>query len=70
MGGHIFWGHHAIHCGAAQVDLVVRNPPGNAGEARDLGSIPPGRSPEEEMATYSSIPGEKPIDRTEEPGRL
>ena len=25
---------------------------------------------EEEMATHSRIPGEKPTDRTEEPGRL
>ena len=36
--------------------LVVKNPPANAGDARDLGSIPgSGRSPEQEMATRSSI---------------
>ena len=32
---------------ASQVALVVKNPPANAGDARDLGSIPgSGRSPE------------------------
>ena len=32
--------------GASQVALVVKNPPANAGDARDLGSIPgSGRSP-------------------------
>ena len=35
---------------------VVKNLPANAGDARDLGSIPgSGRSPEQEMATRSSI---------------
>ena len=28
------------HLGASQVALVVKNPPANAGEARDVGSIP------------------------------
>ena len=36
--------------------LVVKNPPGNAGDVRDTGSIPgSGRSLEEGMATHSSI---------------
>ena len=35
---------------------VVKDPPANAGDARDPGPIPgSGRSPEEEMATHSSI---------------
>ena len=50
--------------------LVVKNPPVNAGDKRDEGSIPGlGRSLEKEMATHLgilawSIPG------TEEPGGL
>ena len=41
---------------AAQVVLVVKNPPANAGDARDPGLIPElGRSLEEGMATRSSI---------------
>ena len=48
--------------------LVVKNLPANAGNARDTGSIPGlGRSPGEEMATYSSILACR-IPRTEEPG--
>ena len=36
--------------------LVVKNPPANAGEVRDVGSIPrSGRSPGEGHATHSSI---------------
>ena len=48
--------------GASQVALVVKNPPVNAGDARDTGSIPgSGRSLggknllEVEMATHSNI---------------
>ena len=42
--------------GASQVELVVKNPPANAGDIRDVGSIPQlGRSQEEGMATCSSI---------------
>ena len=43
--------------GAPQVVLVVKNPPANAGNTRDAGSIPKsGRHPlEEGMATHSSI---------------
>ena len=34
----------------------VKNPPANAGDARDTGSVPEWRYPlEEEMATHSSI---------------
>ena len=47
---------------------VVKNPPVNAGEARDTGSIPGlGRSPG--GGTHFSIPAWK-IPWTEEPGRL
>ena len=35
---------------------VVKNPPANAGDERDVGSIPgSGRSPEEELTRHSSI---------------
>ena len=50
--------------------LAVKNPPANAGDARDMGSIPEvGRSLEEEMATCSSILAWE-ITWTEEPGGL
>ena len=40
----------------AQVALVVKNPPVDAGDKRDIGSIPGREDPlEEEMATHSSI---------------
>ena len=49
---------------------MVNNPPANAGDARDLGSIPGlKRSLEEEMATHSSILAWE-IPWTEEPGGL
>ena len=49
---------------------MVKNPPADAGDAGDLGSIPGSeRSPEEEMATYSSILAWK-IPWTEEPAGL
>ena len=35
--------------------LVVKDPSASAGDARNMGSIPGGRSPKEEMATLSSI---------------
>ena len=36
--------------------VLVKSPPANAGDVRDVGSIPgSGRSPEEGMATHSSI---------------
>ena len=47
----------------AQVALVVKNPPANAGDLRDAGSIPP---LEEEMATHFSTLVWR-IPRTEEP---
>ena len=41
---------------ASQAVLTVKNPPANAGDIRDMHSIPgSGRSPEEGMATHSSI---------------
>ena len=51
--------------GTFQVALVVKNPPGNAGDLRDTGSIPgSGRSPGEENGypfQYSCL--ENPMDR-------
>ena len=49
---------------------MVKNPPANAGDTRDVGLIPGlGRSPGEETATHSSnFAWEIPC--TEEPGRL
>ena len=46
--------------------LVVKNPPANAGDARDMGWEEP---LEEEMATHSSILAWE-IPQTEERGRL
>ena len=50
---------------ASQVALAVKNPPANAGDARDAGLIPGlGRSPEEEHSNplqYSCL--ENPMDR-------
>jgi hypothetical protein len=49
---------------------VVKNLPANAGDTGGTSLIPGlGRSPEEEMATCSSILGWK-VPWTEEPGRL
>ena len=49
---------------------MVKNPPANAGDIRDLNSIPGlGRSLEEGMATHSSILAWR-IPGTEEPGEL
>jgi len=49
---------------------VVKNLPANAGNIRDMGSIPgSGRSLEKEMAAHSSILAWK-IPWTEEPGGL
>ena len=50
---------------------MVKNPPANAGDVGDSGSIPgSGRSPGEEiLATHSSILAWR-IPWTEEPGRL
>ena len=50
--------------------LVVKNPPADAGEVRDEGSIPGWKAPlEEGMATHSSILAWR-IPWTEEAGRL
>ena len=49
---------------------VVKNPPANAGDTRDVGLIPGWGDPsEKEMATHSSILAWE-IPRTEEPDRL
>ena len=42
--------------GTFHVALVVKNPPANAGDVRDAGSIPGWEDPlEKEMTTHSSI---------------
>ena len=44
-----------IYNGGSPGDTVVKNPPANAGDAREAGSIPGSeRCLEEEMATHSS----------------
>ena len=49
---------------------MVKNPPANAGDIRDTGSIPePGRSPGGGHGTYSSILAWR-IPWTEEPSGL
>ena len=54
---------------ASQVMLVVKNPPANAGDIRDVGLIPgSGRFPGGRHGTHSSILAWK-IPQTEEPGR-
>ena len=59
-----------VHYGASQVVLVVKNPPPNAGDIRDTGSIPGQKDPpEKEMATHSSTLAWS-IPWTEEAGRL
>ena len=57
--------------GPSQVALVVKNPPANAGNIRDLGSDPwVGKIPlEKEMATHSSLLAWR-VPGTEEPSRL
>ena len=48
--------------------LVIKNPPGNSGDVRDLGSIPGWEDPlEEGTATHSSVLAWR-IPWTEEPG--
>ena len=55
---------------AAQVTLMVKNPPTHAGDAGDVGYIAGlGRSPEVGMETHSSILAWR-IPWTEEPGGL
>ena len=44
--------------------VLVKNPPANAGDIRDAGSVPGlGRSPGGGRATHSSILAENPMDR-------
>ena len=54
---------------ASQVVLVVKNPPANAGDARDVCFLGQGDPLEKEMATHSSIQAWK-IPWIVEPGRL
>ena len=55
---------------ASRVVLVVKNPPANAGDLRDMGLIPGlGRSPREGMATHSNTLAWR-IPWTEEPHGL
>ena len=55
---------------ASQVALEVKNPHANAGDVRDAGLIPgSGKSPEEGLATHSTIVAWR-IPWTEEPGGL
>ena len=61
LSGHVFGPSHSS---ATQVALLVKNPPANAGDIRDVSSIL-----EEGMATHSSILAWR-IPRTKEPGRL
>ena len=66
----IFYGAITTSLGASQVALVVKNPPANAGDTRDLGSIPGQEDPlEKGMATHYSILAWR-IAWTEEPGGL
>ena len=56
--------------GPSQGALVVKNPPADAGDVREVSSIPGlGRSPVEVMATHSSFLAWR-ILWTEKPGRL
>ena len=55
---------------ASRVVLVVKNWPANAGDVRDLGSIPVLEDPlQKGMATHSSVLARR-IPWTEEPGSL
>ena len=64
------WVEAVRKTGASQVVLVVKNLSANARDMRDAGSSPgSGRSPEEGMATHSSILAWR-IPWTEEPGGL
>ena len=60
-----FLNNEKMYRGASQVALVVKNLPANAGDVRDVGSIPGlGRSPgggNDNSFQYSSL--ENPMDR-------
>ena len=61
---------HYYAAGSSQMALLVRSTPGNAGDVRDLGSIPgSGRSTGGQHRTYSSIPAWR-ILGTEKTGGL
>ena len=56
--------------GASQLAVVVKNLPANAGDVRDVGSIPGCEDPlEQGIATHSSVLAWR-IPCTEEPGSL
>ena len=60
----------SLYIWASQVALVVKNLPANAGDLRDVGSIPDLEDPlDEGMATHFSILIWR-MPWTEEPGRL
>ena len=60
----------APYCRGFAGDSVAKSLPDNAGDEGDAGSIPgSGRSPREEMATYSSVLTWE-IPGTEKPGEL
>ena len=62
--------NQVFHLSGFPGGTVVKNPLANAGDARDLGSIPRyGRSPEVGNANHSSILAWK-LSWTEEPGGL
>ena len=64
----LWWGKRVVV--ASQLTLVVKNPPANAGDARDAGLIPGSRrSPEGGHGNHSSILAWE-IPWTEEPGGL
>ena len=54
-----------LELGASQMALVVKNPPANTGDVRDVGSIHGWEDPlEEDRATHSSILAWRiPMDR-------
>ena len=55
---------------ASQMALVLKNPPANTGDVRDMGSIHGWKDPlEDDMATHSSILAWR-IQWVEEPGGL
>ena len=68
------FGEFMLYSSASQVALVVKNPPANAGNIRDVGSIPGlGTSPGGRRGNplqYSCLENSCLLPRTEEPGRL
>ena len=61
---------HMLLLWASQVALVVKNPPDNAADSRDVSSIPgSGRSLEDGMATHFSVLARR-SPWTEEPSEL